>query len=472
MKRVVLGLLPLLLVLLTASMVAAYIGVSGDFYAHTYQVPIGGTVSGSKVVISNPSNETIHVRMVYQVDPQTDLLRVEFSENEFTLEPGERKVVYVTLKAAPNCPPGNYTVVVGGEEIKQVGNESIATPSGALKATVVVTGEGSTVRVVVVDVTGNVVPVDTVLLSLPSKYPIERTDTGRLEAVVAPGKYRVEAYLAGNFLNSTEFEVGPNEEKGVKLVVRTVYFLAFDAAPATNAEGRIGYTYVVSTVRNLFRPLKNAEIVLSVAYNGKPLENVSVSKIPLLPLNDTEFKYNYVPTDGWKPGTYSFRMLLYSNGQLYARTEVKSLEVTPEMAGVSAAPGPGVTGGEENRYIYIGLAAVLVVLVALFLMRKKGPIKVVDARAGDGKLKVRIENTSKNDAMLLRLRVLALPSKVEVADIKKPKLVDGSKKLKGKGTGTIEVPDEDGSIREAMESGGVIVRVETNIGVGEAKFKV
>jgi hypothetical protein len=228
---------------------------------------------------------------------------------------------------------------------------------------------------------------------------------------------------------------------------------------------------VVSTVRNLFQPIKDAEIVLSVSYNGKALENITVSKIPLLPLNDTEFKYNYVPSGGWKPGTYSFQMLLYSNGKLYARTEVMNLEVTPTMAGVSTVPGPDVAGGEENRYLYLGVVIALVILGVLLLMRKKGPIKIVEAKAEDGRLIVKVENTSDRDAMLLRLRILALPSKVEITDIRKPKLVGGSKKLAGKSIGIIEVPDDDGSIRDAMESGGILVRVETNIGVGEAKFR-
>ncbi|NJE03883.1 hypothetical protein [Thermococcus sp. MV11] len=466
-------LIPLLLLLLLAPGVAGYIGVSGDFYSHTYYVPIGGTVTGSTVVISNPSNETIHVRMTYQVTPQTDLLTVEFSENEFILQPGERKVVYVTLKAAPNCPPGNYTVTVGGEEIKQVGNVSVATPSGALKATVIVTGEGARVTITTVDVTGNVVPVDLVLLSMPSKYPIKRTDTGKLEAIVAPGKYRAEAYLAGQLLNATEFEIGPNEEKEVRLVVKTVYFVAFDVVPAKNSEGRIGYAYVVATVRNLFKPLKDAEVVLRVSYNGKPVENVSVSKMPLLPLNDTEFKYNYVPIEGWKPGKYEFQMLLYSSGKLYAKTEIKTLEVTAEMAGVGMGQASPSQAEEEktNVYLYIGLGALILVVLALLAFRKKSPIKVTTAEIRDGKLTVRVENTSNREAMLLRLRILALPSKVEITDIRKPKLVGGGKKIAGKSIGTIEVPDDDGSIRDAMESGGILVRVETNIGVSEAKFK-
>ena len=461
-----------LALLLSMPAVYAYIGVSGDFYAHTYTVPIGGTVSGSTVVIYNPSNESIHVRMSYQVKPETELLKVNFSETEFTLKPGERKVVYVTLIAAPNCPPGNYTVIVGGEEIKQVGNESVAAPSGALKATVIVSGAGASVKVVTVDINGNPVPTSLVLLSLPSKYPIKRSETGVIEARVAPGDYRTEAYLAGQLLNATEFHVGPNEEKTIKLVVRTVYFLSFNVVPAKDSEGRIGYAYIVATVRNLFKPLPNAKVVLRVYKDGEHLEDVEVSTLPQLPLNDTEFKYNYIPQGGWKSGDYAFQMLLYSGGRLYAKTEVKTLEVTPEMAGTSAT-GSSPSGGAEktNYYIYAGIAALVLALLALLALRKRSPIRVFGAEVRDGKLVVSVENTSDRDAMLLRLRVLALPSKVEVAEVKKPRLSSGEKKLGAKSKGTIELPDEDGSIRDAMESGGIVVRIETNIGVGEAKFK-
>jgi len=461
----------LLALALIAPPVGAYIGVSGDFYAHTYYVPIGGEVSGATVVINNPSNQTIHVRMVYQVNPPTKLLTVEFSQEEFDLKPGESKTIYITLKAAPNCPPGNYTVIVGGEEIIKVGNESVASPSGALKARVVVTGKSGKVIVRAVDINGNPVPVTLILYSLPSKYPIKKSTNGTIEAVVASGKYLAQAYLAGQLLNSTEFTVNTGETKVVEMVVHTVYFISFDVAPAKNSKGEIGYAYIFSTVRNLFKPLKNARLVLSVKYNGKPLENVSVATIPVLPLNDTEFKYNYIPKDGWKAGTYTFQMMLYSGKTLYAETKEVSLKVTPEMVGESTSTSSIATSGGRSstaEYVGIGLAVVAVGLLAVFL-RGRSPLKVTDVKVSSGGVEVLVQNGSKRDAMLLNVRVLALPSKVEIASIRKPKTSDGSTKVRAGSSAKILIPDEDGSIRGAYESGGILVRVETNVGVAEKK---
>ena len=458
-----------LALLLSMPAVYAYIGVSGDFYAHTYTVPIGGTVSGSTVVIYNPSNETIHVRMIYQVKPETELLKVNFSETEFILKPGERKVVYVTLIAAPNCPPGNYTVIVGGEEIKQVGNESVAAPSGALKATVIVSGAGASVKVVTVDINGNPVPTSLVLLSLPSKYPIKRSETGVIEARVAPGDYRAEAYLAGQLLNATEFHVGPNEEKTIKLVVRTVYFLSFNVVPAKDSEGRIGYAYIVATVRNLFKPLPNAKVVLRVYKDGEHLEDVEVSTLPQLPLNDTEFKYNYIPQGGWKSGDYAFQMLLYSGNVLYAKTQVEHLKVG--AGGIAGgAPSPTeVPSGKGFNWVY-ALVPVVLVLIAVLALRRRSPVKIVGLELRGKELIVRVKNNSKRDALLVGLKILALPSRVVVKDVRKPFLKGGARKLGAGSTGEIVIPDEDGSVHEAVEAGGIVVVVETNIGSAEAEF--
>ena len=465
-----LALPPLILVLLSVPSVAAYIGVSGDFYAHTYRVPIGGSISGSTVLISNPSNETIRVRMIYQISPPTDLLRVKFSENEFTLHPGESRLIYVTLSASQNCPPGNYTVIVGGEEVRNVGNESIAVPSGALKAKVIVTGASAVVSIRTVDVNGKPVPAHVVLLALPSEYQVKSSDTGSVRVIVAPGKYRVEAYLAGHLLNSTEFTVSANQQKSVTLVVRTVYFLDFYALPAKNSEGKVGYIYLDATLKNLFSPLKNATVVLKVLYNGRPLDSITVSSIPLLPLGNTEVKYNYIPGSGWKAGTYGFQMLLYSNGRLYASTSLKYIKVMGKMVG---ARSTSVSAGGRNIlgwYALVLVGVVLLGLVGIIVLRRKSSIGITGVEIKDGKLRVVLENRSDKNALLLHLRVLALPSRVEVLDAKNPRLATGGRRVEGKGRVTLEVMDQDGSIREALESGGIIVRVETNIGTAEKKI--
>lgn len=472
-RRAILFFLSIALVLLTAPSVSSYIGVSGDFYAHTYRIPLGGSVSGSTILIENPSNETIHVRMIYQIVPHTDFLRVSFSASEFFLPPGKSKLVYITLSALPNCPPGNYTVIVGGEEILKSGNESIAVPSGALKAKVVVTGASAVVLVRTLSVTGTPVPTHLIILALPSGYQVKDSNTGIIRAVVAPGEYRVEAYLAGHLLNSTTFRVSANQNKNVTLVVRTVYFLAFDVAPAKNSRGEIGYAYMVSTVRNLFKPLKDAKLILTVKYNGKPLENVSVATIPVLPLNDTEFKYNYIPSNGWKAGTYTFQMKLYSGKILYAETNEVSLQVTPEMVGqqpTASATSKGKQRGTPGvQYLAVGVAVLAALALVVLALRRRSPVQVVDVKVAEKGLEVYVENGGKKDAMLLNVRVLALPSKVEIASIKRPKTIEGMTKVKAGSRAEILIPDEDGSIVEAYEGGGVIIRVETNVGIAERK---
>ena len=303
--------------------VQAMIGVSGDFYAHNYSIPLGGKATGSTIVIYNPGEEPIKVRMHYEVRPKTPFITVHFSESEFELMPKESKNIYLTIEVSNETVPGIYDLTIGGEEIVTLeGNMSKAIPSAALHAPVHVVGDSSFVTVNTVDRYGNMVPCEIRLISLPSEYIINKTYTGVLTAKVAPGNYIAEAYLAGTLLNSTQFSLKPKENLTTTLTVDTVYFTYFDALPAVDKKGRVGYIYIVGVVRNLFKPLPNTTIVLKVMH-GNESEEIDVISL-YLAKGDTEFKYNYIPLD---EGVYNFQLLLYSDGKLYAFTSKKSVEV-------------------------------------------------------------------------------------------------------------------------------------------------
>jgi hypothetical protein len=70
-------------------------------------------------------------------------------------------------------------------------------------------------------------------------------------------------------------------------------------------------------------------------HDGTHLETVpAILTMSALNTGDTVESYSYVPSAGWKDGTYSYRLELYVGGELYASTR----DVTPG-AGATAQRG-------------------------------------------------------------------------------------------------------------------------------------
>ena len=129
----------------------------------------------------------------------------------------------------------------------------MAISSAALHAPVFVEGNISFITVITVDDEGNKVPCEIRLISLPSNYMVNKTTSGVLKSRVAPGKYVAEAYLAGYKLNSTQFSVKSGESVVKELTVNTIYFIHFNALPATDSQGNVGYVYVVGVIKKSFQ---------------------------------------------------------------------------------------------------------------------------------------------------------------------------------------------------------------------------
>jgi hypothetical protein len=207
--------------------------------------------------------------------------------------------------------------------------------SAAQEATVTVTGEYANVDVAAIDPVGNVA--STALVSLfRSGYEIASAE-GELKKRVVPGNYTAKAYLLRKEEASTDFVVLAYEDKRVELPIRGVYFDNFSAEPWKSRTGEIIYVPVVAVVKNQYKELPNASIILNV-YTGASSENRPLYSSVRLPMNRTETQYNYIPLMGcWQSGKYEFTAKVVSDGTVFAVSHVITVEDLTFGAGYKRA---------------------------------------------------------------------------------------------------------------------------------------
>jgi hypothetical protein len=326
------------------------IAISGSFYAHDYVLAQGEEISSKDlyIVAFNKEDKRVRVDLEYE---SPEFIEVNLSSKGCFLNPDEYTRVYISLKAREDAVPGNYTVKVFAI-IKEVRGDlpiKVLT-SAAQEANVTVTGEYAEVDVAAIDPVKNIASTAIVRL-FRSGYEIASAE-GELKKRVVPGTYTAKAYLLGEETASEEFDVAAYEEKRIELPIRGVYFEIFDALPAKEEAGRIGYVYLVAVVKNLYKDLPNVSILLEVS--GASSENFTIYSSPLLPLNRTEIKYNYIPKEGWRSGKYEFTEKVIAGDTIYAVSPVKTVEV----------PSPIM----ENLLVVLPIAAVIAVIIILIVV--------------------------------------------------------------------------------------------------------
>jgi len=333
------------------------VAISGSFYAHDYVLAQGEEISSKDIYIVAFNKEDKRVRVDVEYEAP-EFIEVGLSTNSSLLEPDEYERVYITLRAKEDAVPGNYTVKVIAiiKEVKGDLPIKVLT-SAAQEADVTVMGEYAEVDIAAIDPVGNIA--STALVRLFCSGYETASAEGELKKRVVPGTYTAKAYLLGEEAASEEFEVAAYEEKRVELLIRSVYFEVFDALPAKDESGRIGYVYVVAVVKNLEKELPNVSISLEVA--GASSESFTIYSSPYLPLERTEIKYNYIPKEGWKSGKYEFTEKVIADGILYAVSPVRTVEAPPESTPTPTPRPPGF----EAVFAITGL------LVVAYLIRRR-----------------------------------------------------------------------------------------------------
>jgi len=338
------------------------VALSGSFYAQTFELPQGSSLTAPDVyvVVFNNSDGDFGVRMTTQAPFGVKLI---LSEEDFLLKPGEHKRVEIGVEVSLDAAPGEHEVSVTAEPYQEgEGGIQIMGAAGQ-SARLVVVGESASATVQTVSPEGEPVPGVVRLFKILAgqRYEVAYSETGVVQVVIAPGSYVAAGYIAGEKLAEESFEVAANDQKMVSLILETVYFESFGLVPNySRATDELVFAQVVYTVKNLYRPVKTAEIILHVSLNGISVDEVSLATLNPLEMGRVSLNYNYVSSEGWRSGTYSFKLELLLEGKSCATTLEERLSVAEESVATRSteivAINPALIGGVVATVVVMAAA--------------------------------------------------------------------------------------------------------------------
>ncbi len=382
-KRGVSFFAPLLIVLLMICLPGAMkanaeggIAISGSFYRQAFEIPQGTTVSGPSiyVVIFNNAQEEAKVRMSTEAPPGVN---INLTYQDFSLTPGGQQKVGVEVEVSEDAAPGEYEIAITAEPYQEA--EGGISVLGSVRQTsqLTVSGEGAWITVVTESPAGDPIISSVRLFKVKGndKWEVAYTETGNLHATVAPGEFMAECYVGGQKVAEKSFSVIAGEDKSVILVAETIFFRNFGVVPKyAKKTGHLALAELVFSIENVYQPVNDAEVLLTISHDGVFLEERSVTSMSTLDLGHLESSYIYMPVEGWVNGIYEFKLQLNLAGEPYAASMGATLEVMDvgdgsedmgnEGEGVSSADEP--TDGGLNA-IVIGGIVVGVVIAALLV---------------------------------------------------------------------------------------------------------
>ncbi len=340
--------------------------MAGTFSQQEFELPQGTEVSSPSiyVVVFNHTADEMTVQMLVTAPFGVEVL---FDHAIFTLPVGGEQKVYITVKVTNDAVPGEYEIVVAAEATPKEGEGlKIATVS-AQKASLVVTGESALIYARVVSPDGDPIKAQVRLFKIieDKLNELALSETGILEVKIAPGIYKVIAYIAGRTLAEETVEVKAGDSKEITLVVRTIYFEQFGIEPNYNPDTELlAFIRIVYSINNLYQAVSNAEVILVVNRDDNPLEQVSLILLSRLDMGRTGGSYSYVPAEGWQTENYSLKLELYIEGEFYNDSSEEELLVTLPAAPLPAA----LLGLSVVWWIVAGAAFIVIVIVIVVIL--------------------------------------------------------------------------------------------------------
>jgi len=351
--------------LFTAPVQAGGIGISGTFSGQHFQLVPGESLSTPDiyVVVFNNSDSEMQVKLTPGTPSGVELI---LSTVDFLLPPGSQQRIEVGVAVGPEAAPGEYTLTLTAEACREREEEGIIlTGAAQMQAKLTIFGEAG--RLLLSTITPEGEPFSAIVKlyrkAEGQNLPCGHSETGELETRLTPGDYLAQAYLQDTKVAEESFSLAADEEKEVTLVARTVFIAGFTVVPNYYTEtGKLAFAKIVYTINNLYQPLKEVKAILEVTLEGQPVEEVELISLPSLDVGQTGGSSNYVPTEGWQGGTYSFQIGLYSQGKLYTQSSAEEMSAEAAEGGIAAINWPligGIVGG------------VVVIIALVMLVRRR-----------------------------------------------------------------------------------------------------
>jgi len=334
------------------------LGFSGSFGGQVFEIPQGSSVSvpSVDVVVFNQGDENMSIKIKVQTPVGVDVI---LSETDFDLAPRTFKSLGVDISVTADAAPGSHQVTIIAESYKTEGEGIQLLGSASQSASLIITGESSTVNVQAASPDGTPVPATIRLFKLigNNSYEVAYSETGALNAIVSPGSYHVEGYVGGELLDQESFDIAAGETKTLTLVVGTIYFSQFDVLEFSNSDtGEFAYAELVYTVRNVYQQVNNVSIWLDVKYNNESLEQKMIDPPNTLSLDGANRRYPYTPVDGWSAGNYSFKLNLKIDNDIYTTSPERQMTIYGGNASTA-------TVNDSNMPLIVGIVCAVVLLV-------------------------------------------------------------------------------------------------------------
>lgn len=349
---------------------AGGMAISGTFSGQHFRLILGENLCTPDiyVVVFNNTDSDMQVKLVSQTPPGVELTLSE--SEDFQLSSGSQQRIEVGVAVGHEAAPGEYTLTLTAEAC--AAGEGIKLAAAAQQqAKLTIFGEAASLVISAVTPEGDQFPATLKLFreAEGQSLPCGHSNTGRLETRLVPGDYLAEAYFQDNVVADESFSLAADENKDVTLVARTVFLEGFSVVPHYhNKTGELAFVKMVYTIKNLYQPLKDVKAALKVSLDGQAAGEVELISLPTLDVGRTAGSSNYIPTEGWQDGIYSFKIELYNHGKLY--TQSSAQEMATELAEEEASTAKGA--GTTINWPLISCSVVGVVIAsAAVLTRKK-----------------------------------------------------------------------------------------------------
>lgn len=329
------------------------IAISGSFYRQYFQMVPGETLSTPDVyvVVFNHGSETVDIQLTSQSPAGVKII---FSKTEFSIATHEEERIDVGMAVGKDVIPGDYTVSVTAN-IKESGKGILVTGGAQQQAKLSVLGEAGSVDIETRLLTGELFQSEIHLYrkSDGQLSPVGLSENGKLVTRLTPGDYFVQAFYKDIEVAKQDFTLAVNEKKEIILQAQTIFIDGFSVIPNYyEGDKKIAFAKISYAIRNIYQPVKKIKAILIVNFNGGLLEETEIISLPNLDVGTMDGNYKYTPVRQWEDGSYGFKMQVFCDDQLYAQSPGKQLEVK--------IPG-------AINWVMIGIIAILVLLVAIFL---------------------------------------------------------------------------------------------------------
>jgi|GEM_PF-1644882 len=372
------------------------IAISGSFNKYHYKTVAGETISTPDIDIIVHNNYNTPLKMTFAVEAPKDV-SVDLEGKKVTIPSKSSRSFPVAVSVGKSVVPGIYEIGVSAEPIPDK-KSGIAVLGGAqLRTKLSVFGEAGKVLINVIDPEGEPFVESEIKLFKKDGNSLTSVAYGRgskLEERIAVGEYITKVYYKGDEVGQSSFSVKKDEIKEITIQAKTIFVQGFSVTPQYTDKNmkEISSVRVSYTLKNLYKPVDEAKVLLGVYYSpsnesksllskldfltkkvyaSSPddslLEEVEMATYPTLELGSQSGRYVYVPIDKWENGIYKFSITVLGKNSsankniIYGKTEEIELIID-----------------NKNNTIFIPITVLLItlVLIALFILRKKKLLKI------------------------------------------------------------------------------------------------